>query len=97
MWPGGPVQHNNPMPEMTLSPHSVRDYEFGSNIIYSRWRELVQATPGLKTEAVFLNFYGAQKSIPRELYSYMVPCPHRLFKNSSTGGVTLRLYIQRGT
>jgi hypothetical protein len=51
-----------------------------------------------KTEPVFLNFYGAQESIPGnrfrqsmkpggpagQTYSYSVPSPHRLFKNSST-------------
>ncbi len=52
-----------------------------------------------QTEPEFLNFQGAQESIPkkpipsgcvlpggpvRQSYSYSVPIPHRLFKNSST-------------
>ncbi len=50
------------------------------------------------TEPEFLNFYGAQESIPRnqfrqpmypggpvrQPYSYSVPSPYRLFKNTST-------------
>ncbi len=50
------------------------------------------SSPGVE----FLNFEGAQKSIPRnqfrqpggpvrQYYSYSVPSPFRLFKNSSTG------------
>jgi hypothetical protein len=53
-----------------------------------------------QTEPEFLNFEGTQESIPRnqfrlavsggggpvrQPYSYSVPSPHRLFKNSSTG------------
>jgi hypothetical protein len=53
------------------------------------------------SEPEFLNFYGAQESIPRnqfrqpmqpggpvrQSYSYSVPSPHMLFKYSSTGSV----------
>ncbi len=58
---------------------------------------------------VFLNFYEAQQSIPRnrfrqpmqlggpvrQSYSYQVPSPHRLFKNSSSGLLKIKKYCLR--
>ncbi len=63
-------------------------------------REVFNITAITYAGLVFLNFYGAQESIPeesitpasvawycgslRQPYSYLVPSPHRLFKNSNT-------------
>jgi hypothetical protein len=50
------------MPELTLSPLAVRDYEFGY------CTQINRSSPPL-SEPVFVNVYGVQESIPSNRFS----------------------------
>ncbi len=73
------------------------DAEYCSNTFY--WRiEFRSSHTAENTEPAFSNLFGAQETIPqnrfhqpmkpggpiRQTYSYLVPIPHTMFKNSST-------------